>query len=208
MMECSKVAPLSGVYLLVTVYMLCLGCGSMCRVCNASGTPVTGVMPTASLVESIDSLLEVPGGNKVQQLVLAVGHQIYNCNGSAWVVANASAILYNFRGQPVGHHYFLNEADSAGGQPTWKTYNPISQVTGRSVARLPQTDAVDWVLLKATTAKGNGKLFGSTTFIQRLYTQHGLPPPNGFNSQKGDVYESPYAAIYTFWEAQEVYQHH
>ncbi|KAG6554740.1 hypothetical protein Mapa_003759 [Marchantia paleacea] len=207
MMELSKVQPLSGAFLLMTVYMLCFGCGSMCRVCNAAGTPVTGLTHVANLTESIDNILEVPGGNKVQQFVLAVGHQIYKYNGSVWVLANATAILYNFMGQPVGHHYFLNEADSAGGQPTWESYNPISRVTGRAIARLPQADAVDWVLLKATTAKGNGKCFGSTTFIQRLYTQNGLPPPNGFIAQENDVYESPYVTMYSFWRAEEVYKH-
>lgn len=146
----------------------------------------------------VPSSLAIPDGNSVKELLFAIGSQHYSYNGSAWVLFNATADLFDFKGANVGYHYFLEKVDALGGRPTWETFHPASRVTGIAINSVPQVGTIAWVLLQATTTNGSSEYLGSTTYIQRLYTQHGLPPAEKSHAKEGEVFESAYTALYTF----------
>jgi Protein of unknown function (DUF3455) len=63
----------------------------------------------------------------------------------------------------------------------------------------PDPDGVDWLLLPALSTAGNG-LFSRVTYIQRLYTDGGKPPPESCdqaNNQTEVLVE--YSAQYFFY---------
>jgi hypothetical protein len=93
-------------------------------------------------------------------ILFASGYQIYTYNGTVWALTNVSADLYDCKGAKVGHHFFLAQKDAQGGQPTWMTFSPKSQVTGVARFSIPKTppsppDSINWVLLQATQTSGN-----------------------------------------------------
>lgn len=162
----------------------------------------SGSADLSSIQKVLPSTLVIPQGNYVQQMLLGIGFQFYAYNGTTWVNNNVSADLYNFEGNKVVHHYFLGEEDSNGGQATWETYGtyqtPSSRVTGKRMDGVWQQDSINWLLLEATSHRGQ-KFFGLTSFVQRLYTQHGLPPSAEVSANIGDVFKSNYTAVYTFY---------
>ncbi|CAM6089018.1 unnamed protein product [Calypogeia fissa] len=152
-----------------------------------------------SIDEVIPSSLQVPAGNEVQQILFGLGVQIYLYNGTAWNLNNVSGDLYNDKGLKIGHHYFVGQKDSNGGQPTWETFSPVTRVTGKALASLPVTsDSINWVLLQATSNSGEDEFLGATTYIQRLYTQHGNPPSATLPANAGDVFNSSYTSLYKY----------
>lgn len=153
--------------------------------CNASGIP---------------SSIDVPSGNKLQTVLYGVGLQHYTFNGSSWVNDNVSAALYqNPQGEVVGHHYFLPIPDAQGGQPTWKTYEPESIVTAKSlVAVTVDPKSITWNSFVATSTSGSKDLLGAVTYLQRINAKSGLPPSTE-GAQTGDTHESPYSIIYAYY---------
>lgn len=151
-----------------------------------------------SIQDAIPSSLVLPQGDGVQQVLFATGVQIYVYNSTAWVLNNVSADLYNFKGLKVGFHYYLGEEDSNGGQPTWESYSPASRVTGKRLAGVSQDDSIDWLLIEATSHSDQPKFFGSTNFVQRIYTKNGLPPSADYFANEGNFFESAYTGLYTF----------
>lgn len=127
------------------------------------------------------------------------GFQIYTFNGSAWALTNATAVLSTIPGNPaVGKHYFLAKRDAAGGQPSWEIFAPRSRVTGKPILK-EQKDASDvpWLLLQATSIAGS--FLATVKYIQRLSTSGGIAPTSTSGVKLGDVYKSPYSAIYAFY---------
>jgi hypothetical protein len=41
--------------------------------------------------------------------------------------------------------------------------------------------------------------FGEVTYVQRLYTANGLAPDASYAASEGEVYKSPYSAVYFFY---------
>jgi hypothetical protein len=114
----------------------------------------------------IDDLLISPNltNNEVENdptfILFGTGYQIYTYNGTVWALTNVSADLYDDKGAKIGHHFFLAQKDAQGGQPTWLTFSPASQVTGVarfSIAKNPPSppDSINWVLLQATQHSGD-----------------------------------------------------
>ncbi|MCO5562975.1 hypothetical protein L7F22_016611 [Adiantum nelumboides] len=169
------------------------------------------------------------GGGRFLGALRAVGHQHYSFNGTAWVVYNATAWMYEAAGQPntseaqvpvvlgreavVGVHFFLAEPDASGGQPSWLLGS--SRVTAKSLAATTVDSAsITWNLLQATTyqlivsdaapsSDSTISWVGEVTFVQRLDTQGGLPPSLPTSSAAlpsvGDSFSSVYAALYAFY---------
>ena len=103
------------------------------------------------------------------------------------------AAIISDKGNPVALH-------SKG--PVW-----ISTVDGSEVSATPvpsaivnHDDAIAELLLKATENHGAGQ-FGSVTYIQRLATKGGLPPPKGRCADGAQV-SVPYSASYLFYTSQ------
>jgi hypothetical protein len=140
--------------------------------------------------------MKPPAGHHLFMEVQAEGDQIYTCTstpaGLAWVFTAPEAVL-RARGGPVaGHH-------SAG--PTWEGLDG-SQVVGAKVAGAsPDPGAIPWLLLRAASHRGKGKM-ETVTYIQRLGTRGGVAPGGGCDGPSvGQVARVPYAATYCFFEA-------
>ncbi len=137
----------------------------------------------------VPAALEVPAGNKVAFHAFAVGVQIYDWSGTAWVFVAPEAVLFADAGGhgEVGIHY-------AG--PTWESESG-SKVVGARVASSPAANAIPWLLLQAVSAEGPG-IFHRVTYIQRVNTTGGTAPTTP-GSVAGTRVEVPYTAEYVFY---------
>ena len=156
---------------------------------------------------SQDSAIPAPiQVSKTSQLILrayAEGVQIYVCRQDAkdtthyvWVFKEPRAALYadSAHHTVIGKHYF-----NADNNPTWET-NDGAKVSGTKVqqANAPDSNAIPWLLLKATTPNATGVL-KSAAFIQRIFTVGGKAPATADKSQLGKAVEIPYTAEYVFY---------
>lgn len=138
--------------------------------------------------------IDVENGNKVSFHVFATGVQVYRWNGTSWVFVEPIAQLFaeeNYFGE-VGTHYV---------GPTWESKSG-SKVVGLRVPGTgctPDSTAISWLLLSATTTAGPG-IFQRTTFIQRVNTTGGIAPTTA-GTQINELAEVPYTAEYYFYRA-------
>jgi len=159
---------------------------------------LTVLQPAAALrgqnhrAPSVSAALEVPPGHKVAFHAFAVGVQIYEWSGSAWVFVAPDAVLFADAGGhgEVGIHY-------AG--PTWESESG-SKVVGARVASSPAPNAIPWLLLQAISTEGPG-IFHRVTYIQRVNTTGGTAPGTPGTSAGARV-EVPYTAEYVFYRQQ------
>jgi hypothetical protein len=139
--------------------------------------------------------IQVPAGNKVFLVGHAVGVQIYSCNGVAWGFVAPRANLYNDHGKLIITHF-------AG--PTWQAKDGSRVVGLAEKAITVDPTAIPWVRLSAasTAAGPDGDRLVATTYIQRIATTGGLPPPAADcnPTTAGTVAEVPYTADYYFWK--------
>ncbi len=117
--------------------------------------------------------LKVPPGQLLGLQVHAKGDQIYVCQvgadgKAAWNLKAPDAELRDLNGAVIGQHF-------AG--PTWKD-NDGSEVTGKVTAKAnsPDPDSIPWLLLAAVGHSGQGVL-SRVTYVQRINTKAGMPPP-------------------------------
>ncbi|GLJ29517.1 hypothetical protein SUGI_0581850 [Cryptomeria japonica] len=115
-----------------------------------------------------------------------------------------TAELSSVPGQEViGRHYFLGEPDYYGGQPTWETFMPYSRVTAKLESRVVvDPNSVPWLSLQATSHMGSIYMLASISYVQRVSTTGGKPPESIDGAQIGDIYMSPYTAVYWFYTPQ------
>ena len=172
-----------------------------------TGEPVdsNGEALSSKTPPTVPAALAVPDGNKLAFYFDALGVQIYACQqvgaGYGWVFQAPRATLLNRGGQVAGTHYV---------GPTWEA-NDGSKVAGAKVgAFVADTRAIPWLLLKAVSHEGDGRM-AKVTFIQRLDTAGGLAPTDpakicdaahaGTVEHPGSIEEVDYAATYFFYEA-------
>jgi hypothetical protein len=120
----------------------------------------------------------------------AVGVQIYRWNGTSWVFIAPRATLYADAGRHaiVGTHYV---------GPTWESVSG-SKVVGTVAKRCtPNSSAIPWLLLDATSSAGPG-VFDGVTQIQRVNTVGGVAPSTA-GSIIDETAEVPYTAEYFFY---------
>jgi hypothetical protein len=141
--------------------------------------------------------LKVTSSDEVVLQVHATGSQIYVCQSGAdqklaWVLKAPDADLFDTQGKNIGHHF-------AG--PSWKLKDG-SEVTGKLLAKhdAPEASAIPWLLLAAATHAGTGTL-ANVTFIQRIRTKDGQPPPAPAcdESKRSTESKSAYSADYYFY---------
>src|SRR4030095_6311804 len=136
--------------------------------------------------------LQVQPGNKVAFHVYAQGVQIYRWDGTSWVFVAPAATLFadaNYHGE-VGIHY-------AG--PTWETHSGGKVIASRLEGCTPDPTAIPWLLLQTVSTEGPG-IFDRVTYIQRVNTTGGLPPPAPGPFIGAEV-AVPYAAESCFYRA-------
>jgi hypothetical protein len=156
---------------------------------------------------TVPAALAVPAGATLKMKYHATGDQIYTCTASvaatgggtdggattyAWVLKAPDAKLFDDANTQVGTHF-------AG--PTWMSTDG-SDVVGARVAAVdsPMSDAIQWLLLKASAHMGSG-VFMDVTYIQRLNTTKGKAPATGCDANAvGMETKSPYTADYYFYK--------
>jgi len=129
---------------------------------------------------TIPDILKVPEGHVLLLQAYGRGVQKYACPVSATSKAAPHAILlagHRGEGDLVAIHF----KEPTGPNPTWQALDGSSVVGNAAGAKhFPgqDPDDVDWLLLEALSTAGKG-VFGAVTFIQRLDTDGGKPPPAG-----------------------------
>jgi hypothetical protein len=134
--------------------------------------------------------IAVPGAtNKVHFHGFGVGVQIYTWDGASWGRAVPEATLFHDNAVVATHF--------AG--PSWES-NSGSLVVGTVVTPvIVDTNAIPWVLLKASHTSGPG-IFADITYIQRVNTTGGKAPETD-GAFVGQVARMPYTADYFFYRA-------
>ena len=120
--------------------------------------------------------LRAPAGSTLAFEVQAEGVQVYACAASggsfAWTFRAPEAKLFEPGGQPAGTHY-------AG--PTWEAGDGSKVVGAKVEGATPDPGAIPWLLLRATSHSGSGRM-QQVTFVQRLQTSGGnAPGSSGFS---------------------------
>jgi hypothetical protein len=140
--------------------------------------------------QDLPAALEVPPGNNVAFHAFAVGVQIYEWSGSAWVFVAPEAVLFADAGThgEVGVHY-------AG--PSWESQSGSKVVGARVAGATVDPTAIPWLLLRAVSSEGSG-IFHGVTFIQRVNTTGGTAPATP-GTASGTRVEVPYTAEYVFY---------
>jgi Protein of unknown function (DUF3455) len=140
------------------------------------------------------SVLAVPDGHVLSFRARAKGVQIYPYDPATHTFGSPhpEAILLTDDGELIHH--------STG--PTWQAADG-SSVVGKKEhgVHAPVDDAIDWLLLSATTHGGSavGKL-SQVSFIQRVYTRYGkAPSPDGVENDAAAEIPVFYEAEYFFY---------
>ena len=127
--------------------------------------------------------------------------KIYRCphqkaGAPAWVFVAPEATLYA-GAQQVGMH-------TAG--PTWR-WSDGTAVVGHMLVSQPSSEhgAIPWLLLAASPAVDSAPagMLAHVTYVRRSETHGGLPPGSCDPRHIGAMARVPYAALYTFYKAQE-----
>lgn len=171
---------------------------SSASVCIAALLAVTGCAGHRVRPPEVPAALRVPIGQMPFLQARATGVQIYQCASKpdapgafSWTFQAPEATLINRRGHPIGRHY-------AG--PTWELRDG-SRVAGEVVAHDPGPDpaAIPWLLLRAKSASGTGRL-SDTQSIQRVRTVGGVAPTAPCSAALDrTVVRVPYTATYVFY---------
>ena len=184
-MHYTKIKGVIGLVVLIAVSVIALASVSVARADDDNQPPV--------LPPTICDKLQVQPGNEVAFHAYAIGVQIYRWNGVAWDFVRPEATLYadsNYRGK-VGIHY---------GGPTWESNSGSNVVGKRLEGCSPDSTAIDWLLLQATSNSDPG-IFGAVTYIQRVNTVGGVKPTTP-GSSTGVEARIPYTAEYYFYRAE------
>jgi uncharacterized protein DUF3455 len=151
--------------------------------------------------EEVPTALSVPRGNELSFAWEAEGVQVYACaaNGAsfAWTLERPEARLSEAGGRAAGTHY-------AG--PTWESTDGSKVVGAKVEAATPDAAAIPWLLLRAASHAGSGRM-EAVTFVQRVRTAGGNAPATGCDAgHAGATVRVPYRALYCFYRSGAAYQ--
>ena len=143
--------------------------------------------------------LAAPAGNELAFELLADGVQIYSCKspegasgGPAWALQAPEATLRDQLGRRAGKH---------GAGPTWEALDGSSVVGAKVEAATTDPTSVPWLLLRAASHEGGGRM-ADVTFVQRIQTSGGVAPSQGCSAATvGAVARVPYHAVYCFYRS-------
>lgn len=146
----------------------------------------------------IPAAIAVPDGNRFAFSFHAEGVQIYKCIASgstaSWVFQAPQADLFGKHHHFAGTHY-------AG--PTWEFIDGSSVVGSKVAAATVDATAIPWLLLKAVSHDGDGRM-AEVTYVQRLETVGGVAPATGCDvAHDGTIANVDYTATYAFYRAQD-----
>jgi hypothetical protein len=142
--------------------------------------------------------IAVPDGHKYAFTFDATGVQMYECRatatgGFAWTFVAPEADLLR-RGRIRGSHYV---------GPTWEALDGSTVVGARAAGVTVDATAIPWLLLRAVSNTGDGKM-SEVTYIQRVDTVGGLAPASGCDAASvGADADVDYTAVYHFYRARD-----
>jgi hypothetical protein len=187
------------------------------RVCRALGVGLAALTATLAMTQAANAAPPpppdfpanlVPDGASQFLSAHAKGVQIYKCTKTgetfAWIFQGPRADLVGDNGQVIKHAI----------GPTWTAVADSSSVIKNGAAKNAASpdpgNNIDWLLVPVgantsnpATSNDPGDLLTGTTFVQRIHTQGGTPPPAAeCRAQTVDqVREVPYQADYVFFKA-------
>lgn len=139
------------------------------------------------------SRIRVPEGHEAALRLAARGVQIFRCEpidgGYRWRFRQPEAELFDGQGRAVGKH----------GAGFSFEHRDGSRLLGTVVAHDAASAASDlpWLLLSAKSF-GKGELAG-VTYVQRVNTQGGMPPPACSGSEAGRLARVQFSAEFVFY---------
>ena len=154
-----------------------------------------GPSPTSlPCAEELPAELRVPEGNELAFGLAADGVQVYACAASGasygWSFQAPEATLSEVTGGPAGTH---------GAGPTWRSDDGSSVGGEKVAAATPDASAIPWLLLRASSHEGSGRM-ADVTFVARIRTSGGTAPSQGCDAKHaGAVARVPYKAVYCFY---------
>lgn len=156
-----------------------------------SGAAKQAPVPTCSA--EVPSGLAVPEGHRLAFALEAEGVQVYAC------AASGASFAWAFQAPDAR----LSEASAAAGThyagPTWEATDGSKVVCAKVEAATPDPASIPWLLLRAASHEGSGRM-GDVTFVQRIRTSGGNAPAQGCDaSHSGTVIRVPYRATYCFY---------
>jgi hypothetical protein len=167
------------------------------------------IVPIA--VPNVPANIKVLPPNRPFLLGHAFGTQNYVClpsgNQFAFKLFTPQATLFDDDGKQIATHFFSPDPDDPLGtiRATWQHSGDTSAVWGKVVPGDNATvdpEAIDWLRVTPTANQGApSSVLAKTTFIQRVNTAGGLPPPTGCSSAAdvGKTAFVPYSADYIFY---------
>lgn len=139
------------------------------------------------------SRIAVPDGQQATLQLAAKGVQIFRCDrvdgAYAWRFRQPEAELYDASGQAVGRHGANFSFEHRDG----------SRLLGTVMAhdKAPAADALPWLLLSAKSF-GSGQ-FGGVSYVQRVNTNGGMPPPACTSAQLDRLLRVDFSADFVFY---------
>jgi len=174
----------------VAAALLLAGCAAPPPVAGPPGEPK---LAPPSL--GFFSRIKVPDGHEPTLQLLARGAQIFRCEriGDAyeWRFRQPEAELVDGRGAVVGRH----------GADFSFEHRDGSRLLGTVVAhdRAASADALPWLLL---SAKSFGKgTFAGVSYVQRVNTRGGMPPPACGADQANRLLRVDFSAEFVFYRS-------
>jgi hypothetical protein len=176
------------ILLVLSAAALLAGCAVAPTMTDRPGEPAPA-RPSLGLFSRIG----VPDGQQVVLQLAAKGVQIFRCERAdgayAWRFRQPEAELYDTQGQAVGRHGANFSFEHRDG----------SRLLGTVVAhdKAPTADALPWLLLSAKSY-GSGQ-FGGVTYVQRVNTSGGMPPPACTAAQVDRLLRVDFSADFVFY---------
>ena len=180
---------------LAAILLFCAGAGCAAAVEDHDGVALSA--EALSDMPEVPAAIAVPEGNKHAFSFDAVGVQMYRCQatasgGYAWVFLAPEADLLDQQGHIKGSHYV---------GPTWEALDGSTVVGARVNGLTVDPTAIPWLLLRAVSTTGDGRMT-PVTFIHRVDTTAGLAPTGGCDADHvGEQADIDYTATYHFYKA-------
>jgi hypothetical protein len=163
---------------------------------TASAQKTNTIALAANAATPIPAAIAVPAGNVLLAQIFGTGVLTFACPTSAASAEIPTIITSNDAAakQIIGSH-FMDVAGLA-----WEGLNGDRVIAAPVAKVVVNPNNAPWVLLKATLNSGTG-MFAKVTFIQRVFTQGGIPPVAGCqNAQQAEV-EVPFRTQYRLFGA-------
>ncbi|MGH3900560.1 MAG: DUF3455 domain-containing protein [Pseudonocardiaceae bacterium] len=152
--------------------------------------------------EKLPSAIQVDANrNRVLATRIGVGVQVYDQDSanSRWVFREPQANLYDVdTGIQRGIHFagpYWTDADGS---------RVKAKASGEADAPTGSDRNITWLRLETAEKFGsNDDVLGQVTFIQRVLTDGGQPPPKWEPATGCDTLSVPYTTLYVFWGQKE-----